>query len=130
MPSHPELRVLFCNLSSTVIDARTKSRVEKYAGGYKRFDKRNEKYREMSCILLCPEIYVGLYLENLMESAQHFRIIESAYYSIRWAHSLVGVNNPCDSEVITYIVDAASQLENNYVYGKELRETPMYRKSE
>jgi hypothetical protein len=42
-----------------------------------------------------------------MESAQHFSVIESAYYSIKWAHSLAGVNNPCDSEVITYIVDAA-----------------------
>jgi hypothetical protein len=51
-----------------------------------------------------PEIYVGLYLQNLMESAQHFSVIESAYYSIKWAHSLAGVNNPCDSEVITYYI--------------------------
>jgi hypothetical protein len=42
MLSHPELRVLFCNLSSTVIDARAKSTVEKYAGGCKRFDKWTE----------------------------------------------------------------------------------------
>jgi hypothetical protein len=53
-----------------------------------------EKYREISCIPPCPEIYVGLYLQNLMESAQHFSVIESAYYSIKWAHSLAGVNNP------------------------------------
>jgi hypothetical protein len=77
-----------------VIDARAKSTVEKYPGGYKRFAKWTEKYREISCILPCPEIYVGLYLQNLMESAQHFSVIESAYYSIKWAHSLAGVNNP------------------------------------
>jgi hypothetical protein len=41
--------------------------------------------REISCIRPCPEIYVGLYLQNLMESAQHFNVIESAYYSIKWA---------------------------------------------
>jgi hypothetical protein len=90
-----------------VIDARAKSTVEKYAGGFRRFDKWTEQYRELSCILLCPEIYVGLYLQNLMESAQHFSVKEWAYYSIKWAHSLAGVNNPCDSEVITYLVDAA-----------------------
>ena len=71
-----------------------------------------EKYREISCIPLCPEIYVGLYLQNLMESAQHFSVIESAYYRIKWAHSLVGVNNPCDSEIIAYIVNAARRKLN------------------
>jgi hypothetical protein len=47
-----------------VIDARAKSTIEKYAGGFKRFAKWTEKYREISCILLCPETYVGLYLQN------------------------------------------------------------------
>ena len=61
--------MLVCNLSSTVIDARAKSTVEKYAGEYKRFAKWTEKYREISCILPCREIYVGLYLQNLLESA-------------------------------------------------------------
>jgi site-specific recombinase XerD len=95
-----------------VIDARAKSTVEKYAGEYKRFAKWTEKYREISCILPCREIYVGLYLQNLMESAQHFSVIESAYYRIKWAHSLVGVNNPCDSEIIAYIVNAARRKLN------------------
>jgi hypothetical protein len=43
-----------------------------HAGGFSRFVKWTEQYRELSCILPCPEIYVGLYLQNLMESAQHF----------------------------------------------------------
>jgi hypothetical protein len=47
-----------------------------------------------------------------MESAQHFSVKESAYYSIKWAHSLAGVNNPCDSEEITYLVDAARRKLN------------------
>jgi integrase len=102
-----------------VIDARAKSTVEKYAGGFSRFVKWTEQYRELSCILPCPEIYVGLYLQNLMESAQHFSVIESAYYSIKWAHSLAGVNNPCDSEVITYLVDAASRKLNRPIKKKE-----------
>ena len=47
-----------------------------------------------------------------MESAQHFSVIESAYHSIKWAHSLAGVNNPCDSEIIAYIVNAARRKLN------------------
>jgi hypothetical protein len=101
-----------------VIDARAKSTIEKYAGGFKRFAKWTEKYREISCILLCPEIYVGLYLQNLMKSAQHFSVVESAYYSIKWTHSLAGVNNPCDSKVITYLVDAARRKLNRPIKKK------------
>ena len=78
-----------------------------------------KKYREISCIPLCPEIYVSLYLQHLLESAQHFSVIESAYYSIKWAHSLVGVNNPCDSEVITYSVDATRRKLNRPIKKKE-----------
>jgi hypothetical protein len=55
----------------------------------------------------------------LHNSAQHFSVIESAYYSIKWAHSLAGVNNPCDSEVITYLVDAASRKLNRPIKKKE-----------
>jgi hypothetical protein len=54
-----------------------------------------------------------------MESAQHFSVIESAYYSIKWVHSLAGVNNPCDSEVITYIVDATRRKLNRPIKKKE-----------
>ena len=54
-----------------------------------------------------------------MESAQHFSVIESAYYSIKWAHSLAGVNNPCDSEVIAYLVDAAWRKLNRPIKKKE-----------
>ena len=54
-----------------------------------------------------------------MESAQHFSVIESAYYSIKWAHSLAGVNNPCDSEIIAYIVDATRRKLNRPIKKNE-----------
>lgn len=63
--AHPELRLLLHNLPTTVTDARAKSTVDKYSGGFKRFAKWTEKYREITCILPCKEIYVGLYLQNL-----------------------------------------------------------------
>ncbi|CAC5382726.1 unnamed protein product [Mytilus coruscus] len=91
----------------TITDARAKSTVDKYSGGFKRFAKWTEKYREITCILPYKEIYVGLYLHNLIESANHFSIIEFAFYSIRWAHNLAGVKNPCYSDLISSIVESA-----------------------
>ncbi|CAG2237876.1 unnamed protein product [Mytilus edulis] len=52
---HPELKSLFNSLSSTIIDARAKSTVEKYAGYFKRFVKWTEKYSEIKCVLPCQE---------------------------------------------------------------------------
>ncbi|CAG2246541.1 unnamed protein product [Mytilus edulis] len=89
--AHPELRLLLHNLPTTVTDARAKPTLDKYSGVFKRFAKWTEKYHEITCILPCKEIYVGLYLQNLIESANHFSLIESAFYSIRWAHNLAGV---------------------------------------
>ncbi|CAG2246534.1 unnamed protein product [Mytilus edulis] len=89
--AHPELRLLLHNLPTTVTDAKAKSTLDKYSGVFKRFAKWTEKYHEITCILPCKEIYVGLYLPNLIESANHFSLIESAFYSIRWAHNLAGV---------------------------------------
>ncbi|CAG2249866.1 unnamed protein product [Mytilus edulis] len=105
--AHPELRLLLHNLPTTVTDARAKSTVDKYSGGFKRFAIWTEKYREITCILPCKEIYVGLYLQSLIESANHFSLIESAFYSIRWAHNLAGVKNPCDSDLISSMVESA-----------------------
>ncbi|CAG2194665.1 unnamed protein product [Mytilus edulis] len=117
--AHPELRLLLHNLPTTVTDARAKSTVDKYSGGFKRFAKWTEKYREITCILPCKEIYVGLYLQNLIESANHFSLIESAFYSIRWAHNLAGVKNPCDSDLISSIVESARRTLSRPIKKKE-----------
>ena len=100
---HPELKSLFNSLSSTILDARAKSTVEKYAGYFKKFVKWTEKYSEIKCVLPCQELYVGLYLQNLIQSANHYSVIESAFYGIKWAHNLAGVANPCDSEMVRLI---------------------------
>ncbi|CAC5382734.1 unnamed protein product [Mytilus coruscus] len=117
--AHPELRLLLHNLPTTVTDPRAKSTVDKYSCGFKRFAKWTEKYREITCILPCKEIYVGLYLQNLIESANHFSIIESAFYSIRWAHNLAGVKNPSDSDLISSIVESARRTLSRPIKKKE-----------
>ncbi|CAG2235155.1 unnamed protein product [Mytilus edulis] len=97
--AHPELRLLLHNLPTTVTDARAKSTVDKYSGGFKRFAKWTEKYREITCILPC--------------------LIESAFYSIRWAHNLAGVKNPCDSDLISSIVESARRTLSRPIKKKE-----------
>ena len=110
---------MFNNLTSTIISARAKSTVAKYVGGFKRFVCWCEKYPEITCILPCQDLYVGLYLQRLIESAHHFSVIEAAFYSIKWAHNLAGVVNPCDSEVVILIMEAAKRTLNRPIKKKE-----------
>ncbi|XP_071172218.1 uncharacterized protein [Mytilus edulis] len=115
---HPELKALFNSLSSTILDARAKSTVEKYAGYFKRFVKWTEKYSEIKCVLPCQELYVGIYLQNLIQSANPYSVIESAFYGIKWAHNLAGVANPCDSEMVRLIVEASRRKLNRPIETK------------
>lgn len=54
-----------------------------------------------------------------MENAKHFSVIEGAFYSIKWAHNIAGVKNPCDSDVVSAIVEAARRKLNRPVKKKE-----------
>ena len=54
-----------------------------------------------------------------MENAKHFSVIEGAFYSIKWAHNIAGVKNPCDSDVVAAIVEAARRKLNRPVKKKE-----------
>jgi len=93
--------------------------VKKYILGFKRFIIWTEKYPEITSILPCNELYIGLYLQHLLETAKHFSAIESAFYSIKWAHNIAGVSNSCDSEFIKSIVEAAKRLLARPVKKKE-----------
>ena len=91
------------NLKVTILDSRAKNTVCKYTGGFKRFIAWIQSYPEISSVLPCKEIHVGLYLQHLTETAKHFSTIETAMYSIKWAHNLAGLMDPCDSEFIRNI---------------------------
>ncbi|CAC5382700.1 unnamed protein product [Mytilus coruscus] len=46
-------------------------------------------------------------------------IIESEFYSIKWAHNLAGVKNPCDSDLISSIVESARSTLSRPIKKKE-----------
>ena len=97
--------------SLSVVDSRAKLTVNKYVGCFRRcFLNRADKYKEIASTLPSTELHVGLYLQHLMKTANHFSSVENAFFSIKWAHQIAGVSDPCISEVIKNIVEASKKI--------------------
>ncbi|CAC5392192.1 unnamed protein product [Mytilus coruscus] len=107
---HTEPRLLYSNLNATVLDSRVKTTVTKYIGGVKRFLRWTQKYKEISSVLPCNKLYVGLYLQHLIESPKGFNSVDTAFYSIKWAHRITGVTDPCKSELVKNIIEGVKRI--------------------
>lgn len=89
-----------------------------YAYNFKRFVQWCSKYAEIKSVLPANELYVSLYLQHLMQSKKHYSTVEAAFYSIRWAHNLARVVDPCQSTVVQSILEAAKRSLNRPVQKK------------
>ena len=76
---NPDLKKLFVNLNSTIVNSRAKNTVMKYIAAFKRFMSWAENYSKITSVLPCSELYIALYLQHLTETAQHHSTIESAF---------------------------------------------------
>lgn len=76
-------------------------------------------YKEIDSVLPCKELYVALYLQHLIENAKHYSVVESAMYSIKWAHDTAGLADPCDSDIVRSVVQAAKRVLNRPINKKE-----------
>ena len=64
-------------------------------------------------------LHVALYLANLVQSANTPSPIISAFYGLRWAHSLAGKPSPTDSALVRNTLDAAKRRLSGPVNKKE-----------
>ncbi|CAC5415155.1 unnamed protein product [Mytilus coruscus] len=102
-----------------VIDSRAKTAVSKYAYGFKRFLAWAQKYPEIDSIIPASELYVSLYLQHLMQTVKHFSSVETAFYSIKWAHKLVNLADPCETDLVRSVVESSKRILNKPVQKKE-----------
>jgi hypothetical protein len=65
---HQDLKTLFNNLHSTIINSRPKNTVSKYVGSFKRYMSWAENYKEIDSVLLSSELHVALYLQRIFGS--------------------------------------------------------------
>ena len=54
--------------------------------------------------------HVALYLQHLIEQSHFPSVIDSAFYSIKWTHSLAGVPAPMDNPVVEAVRSASKRI--------------------
>ena len=77
--------------SLSVVDSRAKLTVNKYVGCFRRFLNWADKYKEIASTLPSTELHVGLYLQHLMKTANHFSSVENAFFQ----HKMGSSNDRC-----------------------------------
>jgi hypothetical protein len=49
-------------------------------------------------------------LTNLIQNGTSANVIEAVFYSLKWSPDIVGVNSPCNSKTVRFILDATKKL--------------------
>ena len=56
---------------------------------------------------LANSISVATYLEFLIQSNSLYSSVEAAVFDVCWAHNIFGNPNPCESSLVTTILESA-----------------------
>lgn len=99
---------LATNMTTRLIEAKAPSTADKYSRGFEMFKAWTARYIHLTALPANPST-VGLYLEHLIENNSPYSKLESAFYSIKWAHSMYGLQNPCGSGLVRTLLEAAKR---------------------
>ena len=94
---------LASSLQDSVIASKAVSTTDKYLGGWKRW-KAFAQQHDLQVFPVKP-MYLALYIQHLSRSASSIAPIDTAIYSIRWAHSLADISSPSESFLVKSAVE-------------------------
>ena len=55
-------------------------------------------------------IHVALYLQHLIEQSHSPNVIDSAFYGMKWAHSLAGIPSPTDNPIVEAVRSTSKRI--------------------
>ena len=92
----PDLQSLSSRLQTSVLSARAPGTVNIYERAFRRWKDFAFSKQELSFFPANP-IHVAVYLQHVLESTGSRSSVDSAFYSIKWAHESAGLTSPTDN---------------------------------
>ena len=89
----PSLRLLATKLPQVVLGSRADSTTATYLCSFKRWCSWASGFPEISVLPATPA-FVPLYLLSVLQASTSPAPVQTALYSIRWAHDLAGIQSP------------------------------------
>ena len=104
-------------MSSYLIDSRSENTSKKYFSGFNRWKQFCNVHKISS--LPAQPVHIALYLTVLIDKQCSSNVINSAIYSIKWAHMLHGFTDPTDNAFVKNLQDTAKRLNSKPVVKKD-----------
>ena len=90
-----------------LVSSRSKGTVSKYYGAFKRWTNFAQS-NGMDSIPAQP-IHVSLYLTYLIDKHSSFSVLQSAFYAIKWAHKMRGLDDPTGNHFVVNLLESAKR---------------------
>ena len=101
--SNVYLSELASSLQDSVLASKAASTIDKYLGGWKRWKSFANQHN--LDVFPVRATYLALYIQHLSRSAGSIAPIDTAIYSIRWAHTLADIPSPTDKFIVKSAVE-------------------------
>ena len=102
----PCLRRLADKLPEVVLGSRADNTTLTYLNGFKRWRSWASKFPEIT-VLPATLAYVALYLLGVLQASTSPSPVQSALYSIRWAHDIAGLESPTSHTLPQKVLESA-----------------------
>lgn len=101
-----------------LLKSRCESTNKKYFGAFCRWEQFIKS--EGGAALPGEPIHVALYLTKLIDQKQSVSVIQSALYSIKWAHKIRGLQDPTDNHFVSTLLESAKRQNSKPVVKKDI----------
>lgn len=111
------LHNLVRSLSTRLLDARSESTDKKYYYGFMKWKRFCIEHSLLS--LPASPIHIALYFVHLLDNGGTFSTVNTAFYSVKWAHEICGQLDPTSNTFVKNLLESAKRTAKNPVNKKD-----------
>ncbi|VDI69597.1 Hypothetical predicted protein [Mytilus galloprovincialis] len=111
------LHNLVRSLSTRLLDARSESTDKKYYYGFMKWKRFCIEHSLLS--LPASPIHIALYFVHLLDNGGTFSTVNTAFYSVKWAHEICGQLDPTSNTFVQNLLESAKRTAKNPVNKKD-----------
>ena len=106
------------SLQSTVLSSKAISTTMVYHRAFRKWkDFATSKLH--SCACPASPCHVALYLQHLIDESHSPCVVDSAFYGIKWAHTMAGIPSPTDNPVVEAVRCASKRILGTRVVNRK-----------
>ena len=118
MPPEGFILRLTDSLQSTVLSSKAISTTMVYHRAFRKW-KDFAASKLHSCACPASPCHVALYLQHLIDESHSPCVVDSAFYGIKWAHTMAGIPSPTDNPVVEAVRCASKRILGTRVVNRK-----------